>query len=242
MLSTERIARSGRVLRISDLQAFYLMITTIFILTGFLYNFIYFRFFGVRVEQFFTLQDYLAASIEKIYLIILAILFATVSGYVARYFIQKKQKLLHHRIIVIALYCFPVIIFITGILMLIWRNEPLGYFILSFAVYISSDFFLFKFIFRSNHDSYSRYFYITVFIFYVLLTFSTAIYDRDSVMSKPVHSLKNYKVHFTGNISINSDECIVLEANSNFFFFYDKQLNKSYVIPKEGISYIEANR
>ncbi len=96
-------------------------------------------------------------------------------------------------------------------------------------------------IFKGNHDSYSRYFYFTVLIFYVLLITSTVIHDRDSVLHKPMHSLKNYEVHFV-SVKINPDNCIILEANNNFFFFYDKILDKAYVIPKEGISYIETTR
>ena len=118
-------------------------------------------------------------------------------------------------------------------------NEPLGYFLLSFATYVGSNYILFKIIFKSDHDSYSRYFYFTALIFYMLLIISTVIYDRDSVLQKPMHSLKNYQVHFIRDVNINPDNCVILEANSSYFFFYDKSLNKAYVIPKNDISYIE---
>jgi hypothetical protein len=242
MSVANEVKRTSRTLRISDLQAFYVVIIAIFIFTGFIYNFIYFRLFDIKVEHFFTLQDYLTSSIEKIYLIIVAILFAVMSSHVARYLIREKQKFLHHRIMVAFLYCVPAVIFVTGILTLIKYNKPWGYFLLSFAVYTGFDYFLFKIIFKSDHDAYSRYFYLSVFIFYPLLVLSAVIYDHDSVLQRPMHSLKNYQVHFTSNVSIDPDNCVVLEANSNYFFFYDKLLKKAYVIPKEDISYIETTR
>lgn len=231
-----------RILKISDLQAFYLAIAAIFVFTGFIYNFFFFRLFHIRVENFFTLQDYLAPSIEKVYLIIIAILFGMTSSYLVRCIMREKQKFQHHRLVVVLLYCIPVVIFITGMLLLIQHNNPSGYFLMSFAIYAGGDFILFKIIFKGNHDSYSRYFYFTVFIFYVLLIISTVIYDRDSVLHKPMDSLKKYQVHFVRDVSINPDNCIILEANTNFFFLYDKSLNKAYVIPKDGISYIETAR
>ncbi len=230
-----------RILKISDLQVFYLAMAAIFIFTGFIYNFFFFRLFNIKVEHFFTLQDYLASSIEKVYLIIIALLFATISSYLARYIMREKQKFQHHGLVIAALYCIPVIIFILGVLMLI-QHKPSGYFLLSFAIYASGDFILFKIIFKGNHDSYSRYFYFTVFIFYALLILSTVVHDRDSIRHKSIQSMKNYQIYFTRDVNINPDNCIILEANENFFFLYDKSLNKAYAVPKEGISYIETTR
>ncbi len=230
------------MLKISDLQVFYLAVAAIFIFTGFIYNFFFFRLFHIKVEQFFTLQDYLNSSIEKVYLLIIALLFAMISSYLARYIMREKQKFRHHRYVVILLYCIPVAIFITGMIMLIQYNRPSGYYLMSFAIYASGDFVLFKIIFKGNHDSYSRYFYFTVFIFYILLIMSTVIHDRDAALHEPMHSLKNYRVHFVRDVNINPDNCIILEANSSYFFFYDESLSKAYVIPKDGISYIETNR
>jgi hypothetical protein len=187
------------------------------------------------------LQDYLASSIEKVYLIIIAILFAMISSYLARYIMREKQKFRHHGLVIVALYCIPVIIFILGVLMLI-QHKPSGYILLSFAIYVSGDFILFKIIFKGNHDSYSRSFYFTVFIFYALLILSTVVHDRDSIRHNSIQSLKNYQIYFTRDVNINPDNCIILEANANFFFLYDKSLNKAYAVPKEGIAYIETSR
>jgi hypothetical protein len=235
-------SKNRRLLKISDLQVFYLFIAAIFIFTGFIYNYFFFRLFHIKVEQFFNLQDYLNSSIEKVYLIIIALVFAMISSYFARYIMQEKQKFRHKRLIVMVLYCVPAAIFIAGLLILLRFNKPSGYFFMSFAIYASGDFVLFKALFKGNHDSYSRYFYFTVFIFYVLLIISTVIYNRDTVLHEPMHSLKNYKVHFVREVGINPDNCIILEANSSYFFFYNESMNKAYVIPKEDIAYIETNR
>jgi hypothetical protein len=68
------------------------------------------------------------------------------------------------------------------------------------------------------------------------------IHDRDSVLHKPMHSLKNYQVHFIRDVGIDPNNCIVLEANSNYYFFYNESLSRAYIIPKEGIAYIETSK
>ncbi len=208
-----------RALKVSDFQSFYLAIAGAFILTGFIYNYYFFRLFHIKVEQFFSLQDYLASSIEKVYLIVIAILFAMMSSYLARYIMREKEKFQdHRRVVVTLLYFIPVVMFIAGMLMLIQYDNPSRYFLMSFAIYASGDFGFFKIIFKGNHDSYSRFFYFTGFILYVLLITSTVIYDRDYVLHKSTYSLKNYQVHFVRDINIDQGNSIILEANENYFF------------------------
>ncbi len=242
MDASDGSTKKSRTLKISDLQVFYLVIAAVFIFTGFIYNFLFFRLFHINVEQFFTLQDYLNSSIEKIYLIIVALLFAMISSYLVRYLMRQKHKFRHHWFVISLLYCIPVAILITGIIMRFQFDKPSGYFLISFAMYAIGDFVFFKIVFKGNHDFYSRFFYFTVFIFYVLLIISTVVYDRDYVLREPVHSLKNYQVHFVRDVNINPDNCVILEANSNYFFFYNESLNKAYVVPKDDISYIETSR
>jgi hypothetical protein len=143
MSTTNGGTNMRRILKISDLQAFYLATAALFIFTGFIYNFFFFRLFHIKVEHFFTLQDYLASSIEKVYLIVVAILFAMISSYLARYILRERRKFQYHRILVLFLYCIPVVMFIMGMLMLI-QHKPSGYYLISFAVYASGDFILFK--------------------------------------------------------------------------------------------------
>jgi len=159
MSAADGSSKTRILLKISDLKVFYPFIAAIFIFTGFIYNFFFFGLFHITAEQFFTLQDYLNSSIEKVYLIIIALVFAMISSYFARYIMQEKQKFRHHQLIVMLLYCVPVAIFIAGVLVLFRYNKPLGYFLMSFAIYASGDFVLFKTVFKGNHDSYSRYFY-----------------------------------------------------------------------------------
>jgi hypothetical protein len=242
MSSSEDVKKTAKSLTLSDLHIFYLYLTAIFILTGFVYNHFFLGFFGIRVENFFTLQDYLASSIEKIYLIIISLLFATLSSLLARLIIGSRKHILPHRILTALLYLIPLAMTAGGMVMLVSYHQPYGYFMLSFAVFIAGDFFLFRIVFKGNHGSYSRYFYLTVFIFYLLLIISVVVYDRDSVLTEPMHSLSHYKVHFTRDIKIHEKDCIVLEANSNYFFFYDKKLKRAYVVPRDGISYIETSK
>lgn len=238
----ENTTQTNKIFRISDIQSIYLAITAIFLLTGFIYNYIYFSFFNIEVERYFTIQDYLASSLEKVYLIIITIPFAFISSHIARYFVLEKQKLLHHRILTAIISLIPVVTFVTGLILIQQYRQPLGYYLLSFAIFAGCDYLLFKIIFKGNRGSYLQYFYFNTFIFYLLIIVSTAVYERDLALYGPLHSFKRNHFHFTRDFNINQDSCIVLESNDNFFFFYDKQLKKTYIIPKDGISYIETHR
>ncbi len=82
----ENMTKINKIFRLSHIQSIYFAILAIFLLTGFIYNYVYFKFFNIDVEHYFTIQDYLASSLEKLYLIVIAIPFAFISSYIARYF------------------------------------------------------------------------------------------------------------------------------------------------------------
>ncbi len=131
---------------------------------------------------------------------------------------------------------------VMGVIMIQRFNQPLGYYLLSFAIFAGCDYLLFKIIFKDDNGSYSLYFYFNTFIFYLLIIISTAVYERDSALNKPMHDFKKHRIHFTRNINIDQDSSVILESTDLYFFLYDKNLDKTYVIPKDGISYIEAYR
>jgi hypothetical protein len=217
--------------KISELQTLYLSFTVVFICTGFFYNFIFLRLFGIRAELFFSLQDYLASSIEKVYLIFIAILIASGGSHVIRYLLKEQKAVLGHRLFLALLYLFPLLLVTAGLSIIVKFDNPTGYYLLSFAIYISSDYLLFRLVFKGSHESYSRFFILTVFLLYLLLIGSTIINDRDAVYKEPLKELKRYRIRF--------DRSVDLEANGNYFFFYDKQLRRSVVLRKEMVDYIE---
>jgi hypothetical protein len=238
----EKEPKKDNTFKVGDFQNIYFALLAIFLLTGFIYNYVFFRFFDIDVEQFFTIQDYLASSIEKLYLIIVAIPFAIISSYIAKYFVTKRHDNLHRRILTYVITISPVITMIIAIVMIYNFNNPIGYYLLSFAIFTGCDYLLYKIIFKGDHGSYTIYFYLNTFIFYLLIIISTAVIERDSALNEPLHSLQKYRVHFTREFNINQNTCVVLAATDLYFLFYDKQLDKVYVIPKDGISYIETTR
>ncbi|GFE60715.1 hypothetical protein [Geobacter sp. AOG2] len=225
--------------RISEFQTFYLSFTTIFLCTGFFYNFVFFRLFNIRAELFFTLQDYLASSIEKVYLIVVAILLASGGSHVIRYLLKEQKKLLGHRLFQGFLYLFPLLLFVAGLIVIMKLDNPTGYYLLSFSVYITCDYLLFKIIFKGNHESYSRFFILTVLLLYLLLIGSTIIIDRDAVYKEPLNELKRYRISFSDRVHLKQAPLVLLEANSSYYFFYDKQTRQSIVMRKEMIDYVE---
>lgn len=225
--------------KINELQTLYLSITAIFLCTGFFYNFFFFRLFGIRAEFFFTLQDYLASSIEKVYIIVIAILASFLGSNVIRYLSSERNLILEHRLIHGLLCLAPVFLFAVGLIVIVKFDNSTGYYLLSFSIYVICDYLLFKILFKGNHESYSKFFILTVFLLYLLLISSTILVDRDAVYKEPLNELKRYRIRFTKGIDLNQQPLVLLEANSNYFFFYDKQTQRSIVMRKEMIEYVE---
>jgi len=238
-MKLENDNKSTFLLRINEFQTLYLSFTAIFLSTGFFYNFIFFRLFGIRAELFFTLQDYLASSIEKVYLIIVAILVASGGSHVIRYLLREQKVILSHRILQGLLQLLPLLLFTVGIIVIVKFDKPAGYYLLSFAIYIVCDYLLFRIIFKGSHETYSRFFILTVFLLYILLVGSTIIIDYDAVYKESLNDLKHYRIQFTKGVNFNQLPLVLLEANSNYFFFYDKQTQRSVVMRKEMIEYVE---
>jgi hypothetical protein len=63
--------------------------------------------------------------------------------------------------------------------------------------------------------------------------------DRDAVYKEPLNELKRYRILFSDRIHLNQAPLVLLEANSNYYFFYDKQTQQSIVMRKELIEYVE---
>ena len=225
--------------RINELQTLYLSLTAIFLCTGVFYNIVFFRLFGIRAELFFTLQDYLASSIEKIYLIVVAIMVASGGSHIIRYLLGAKKTLLRHRLFHGMLYLFPVFLFACGMLLVIKLGNPTGYYLLSFSLYISLDYLLFRTVFKGDRESYSRFFILTVFLLYLLLIGSSILIDMNAVYKEPLNQLKHYRIGFDKSVHLDQTPLVLLEANSNYFFFYDKQQRRAVILRKELIDYIE---
>jgi hypothetical protein len=238
-MTKENSAERTFSFRINELQTLYLSLTAIFLCTGVFYNIVFFRLFGIRAELFFTLQDYLASSIEKIYLIVVAILVASGGSHIIRYLLGVKKPLLRHRVFRGILYLFPVLLFTCGLLLVIKFGNPTGYYLLSFSLYISLDYLLFRTVFKGDRESYSRFFVLTVFLLYLLLIGSCILIDMDAVYKEPLNQLKHYRIGFDKSVHLDQAPLVLLEANSNYFFFYDKKQQRSVILRKELINYIE---
>lgn len=155
-------------LNITNAQSFYFVLIIVFLVTGFIYNLIFFRLFGIRVELFFSLQDYLSASIEKIYLITISVLVALGSSQVIKYLLKGSNLIGKNKLLTMFLYAMPIVLFAAWFILIRLNNNLNGYYILALAIYICFDYLFFKILFNGNHESYMRFF-IGAVIFYIFL-------------------------------------------------------------------------
>jgi len=95
----------------------------------------------------------------------------------------------------------------------------IGYYLLSFSLYISLDYLLFCTVFKGDHESYSRFVILTVFLLYLLLNGSSILIDMDAVYKEPLNQLKHYRVGFDKTVHLDQAPLVILELTATTFSF-----------------------
>jgi hypothetical protein len=224
---------------------------SIFIVTGFLYNYYFLGHFGINVSYFFTIGDYLASSIENIYIALISVALVGVSlliygfssGYIVdltldytgivRPRIAKVMSLITFLLLVIWFVLYP---YISAILM------DDHYMMLVFVILLASIGF-FKYpierIFKKPHK---MDFLFLSLLYFSLLMFGIVSREIDYFEKADIINNKNYAITFDKDFQDNNNQAwILLTGNSEYVFFYDRDKKKSYAVSRALVKKFEIN-
>lgn len=209
-------------------------ITSLFIVTAYMYNKLYLGHYGIEVSKYFTLSDYLASSLEiidygfrsAIYSIISYLIFNNIP-----FKEQTNQQKKRVSTIYFAWFFIHVMFFEYNYL-----NPEAIYITVSLILYwyvMWSIFWLTKY-FEERQLVLILLLFISLFIINVFGTLAQKINDIDMDMAKYAD---NQKIRFKENFDLNPSNLVLLGSNSNYYFFIGRNF-KSYVVPRDKIELV----
>ncbi len=218
----------------------------LFFCLGFLYNWVYLGYFGIELQNFFTLNDYVSTSIGKIFITFTSFIFPLFYFFVINYFfpgepfnsdyISRSPKRIRfwQKYNVIQFIVFPVLIIITLyfkqfeiFINLLW--------IFSFLIIMKI---LIKYIYKFEKPD-KLFFISSIFIVFICILFANTSKDIYNVIKSDLTEIKKYEITLHDNTLIDENECILLSSNSQYYFFYDKNKNIPVILPSSEIKSIK---
>ncbi|HDN74174.1 MAG TPA: hypothetical protein ENG16_04030 [Archaeoglobus sp.] len=212
------------------------VVPVVFFISGLVYNLIYLGSFGIGLSKFFTLNDYIATTIDQFFVkaLILGGSFALGcwSYKVERSSKAEKVETWFHKF---ADYL-PVIIIIalTGILALYFDLRDaywlfvMGLSILCFELFLGL---LLKLSFKYAREPLRVFFYANILILFFLNVTFYAKYQAERIIKSDLSDVKKYHVVFADDVKLDESKLVLLSSTRDYHFFYSKENGNTYIIP-----------
>ncbi len=226
-------------LSLESLKGAFYLLSSAFLVTGYLINKYYLGYFGIDASRYFTLMDYLASSIDRIHVAAFSGFFALAGIFL---FLHRESEMNYvdsPRTILLNDIQFGFILFLFTVYAIqsflsddIKKYSSLIPFLVLTGGYWSGQL-------ASKYFSNPRQ---AVFVLFFVYAFSWSIAisileDVNKIKKMDIYELK--KVHLEPKSPHLFDESkfIILASNSNYYFLYSKDNDDTLIIPKSTIVY-----
>lgn len=229
-------------LSIQDLTAGLTALSVLFLVSGYLYNRALLGNFGVEVAKYFSLSDYVAASMDGIEYSLMAAVVGSLGGFLGAHSVSRmsfaraeetgSRRRTTFRLLITGNCCAAIIVYFV---------EPEAFYRLSAVAIISLSFRpVFWFVYRYFHDkdwTLARFLILSVLMFslHLYASVQTEIYR---IEHKAVSDLKKYDISFKGPVAFNTDTTVLLVANSGHLFLRDTATGKVFITPRSQVQSI----
>lgn len=243
VLRRKLAARSSLKLDLSqqDIGVILTVLSSLFLISGFLYNKFLLGAFGIDVSLFFSLSDYLAASIEKIRysalggLVGLGSLFLAMDKLARLPPDKSEREVTWSRIeSALILVAFGYITARTYI-----DNSPYFYPALSFFLMLLGVNYSFRIA-----DRYFKNVVVAHAAIVFLIVFSAYMFGSVALrINEITHSAttEDLKVHLVAGTSADLAGSILITANSSYYFFYNREKRRALVLPNSQVVYVDTS-
>lgn len=219
------------------------LFSTLFLLSGFIYNKILFSHFNVSVSDFFSISDYLASSVD----VISAAAIATILGMASFFWglssalsdeLQAAQLEIENKSDV---YLLPFIIITSslGLVLYSYRTGELLNFFLYPLIFLIFLYVLFRMPFWKYIENREAVSAALISILYFSIHLGFSIKDKVNDVRSENYS-SPYSIEYANDYKENKNDKFIA-SNSNYVFLWDEIKNKVYVIPKTKIVKYYAN-
>lgn len=224
---------------INDINSLIGIMSALTITSGFIYSYLYYGYFGISTSYYFTISDYLAASIESIYFCFIAAAVFILTMLLGAHNSSRQNR--NHQVIKPKKDRFNINVLLLSLLMtasgLIIGGKTLHNNI-SFALLLISMIIVPRII-QKHFKSYFR----SMMAVMIVITFSTQIYAKAygniiTTIKEAEDNSKCSSVTFSNSFPIPFDLCAVsvIGGTSNYLFFYAIENDRAFVIPKSQIT------
>jgi hypothetical protein len=221
-----------------------------FLVSGILYNYIYLGLFGIEISKFFTFQDYLSSSIEKILLnlVVFSIFILCDTSLPATLLTEPhmfksriKDKRNKPRVSGLIITITVIIIIIVASIIQI-RKDAKGYYTMAAGVCFGISF-LVTLAYGKHLQKPRKTFLVLMLITGFLgLICADALYDAATIRNGDITKIKKYAITFDKKLDINESGLVLLGTSSNYYFLYDKISKNTHIIPSQSIVSISAKK
>lgn len=224
---------------LTNIGAFVSVVSTFFLVTGYLYNNFLLGHFGIEVSKYFSLSDYLASSIEGVRYsasgAVIGLVFyfigmhnASRKSY-AQIAIERKRKDYWPYIILTAT--------VTAALKS-YLDDTEQFYNLAYMSVLVFTFIVAPWISK-------RYFkepIIALFSIIFVSTFTAHMYESVGkeiyrLEHKSIEELRRYDISFKDNLPFDPSNVVLIAANSNHLFLLARD-RKIYIVPRSQINYV----
>lgn len=217
--------------------------SVLFLCTGFLYNWYFLRYFGINIQYYFSISDYISSSIGKIFIpvsMLIPIILLLMWDYLFPGEQSKRDTLKPKRNIFLQPFGFAQFILVPIIIVASLYLKIFEMFIYSLTLFIF--FFSIKIIAifaLKLENSFKKYVIGASIIFFFLVLFTQATTDIYYISSSNTNNVKEYEFTFDDESIIEHNDFILLSSNSQYFFFYDKKNELPIIVPVNKIKIVK---
>lgn len=230
--------------------SFYLtLFTFVFSISGYIYARTYYREFGVKVERFFALEDYLRNSIDRIYTLVLALgIWAVIIFFVIKIFRYKvtkniknsdEEKEMRKRKVIKYINWFLFVVICASMVFLYIRGPAER-----FVVYMSTIGGICGYLYKLAEDrgfwgfKDVEWIILTGLTYFIIVVFLVA--GRDAHLIK---SGKKYMENIKYEFMVNEEKDLKhIGSTSLFMFMYNEKENYTVIIPTSKLEHVKVFR
>ncbi len=222
------------------------IMSSVFFISGYIYVYVLLGNLGVEVSKYFSLGDYLSASIDCIRCSVQSAVFA-ISGYLFRVYedFRKTSNYVLHLQTRWREPLFLLLFVAFGLTAVVgWRRSLPNTFFLGLELILVLIIFSFSpWIAKKFSSTSLKPLFFTLFLLFFLCNLLTRTskeiyYFKNSDISES----KKYNFFFNEDLKIDlvEEDLVLVMSNNKYLFFYDPQIRKSVIVPERAIKYIIA--
>ena len=220
--------------------------SALFFVSGYLYNWSILGHFGVEVRDYFSLSDYVAASVEGIRHSLFATAFAILGGFIG---IHHRSRLSYRQLIGTAstdtrVYFLMVVLVCCATVYAYLVRPETFYFYLALVMMVVSPKSLIWIVRRYFVEKNRRicYFILQSWLIFSLHLYASINTEIYRIEHKNLDEVKRYDISLKNPVEFGLDHSILLASNSRYIFLRDTSTGKIYILPTSEIRSISVRQ